>query len=94
MNVEVQQWTNKNGYYKKGCLAYQWCSEQISPHIICTAAKYNKTTGYHVPLSNFENIENDECIPDGGAMVYEYIGRTINEALVDYFAKIIAIYPS
>ena len=69
-------------------------SKQIAPHIICTAAKYNKTTGYHVPFYNCENIENYECIPDGGAMVYEYIGRTINKALVDYFAKMIAIYPS
>ena len=69
-------------------------SKQIAPHIICTAAKYNKTTGSHVPLSNCENIENYECITDGGAMVYEYISRTINKALADYFSKMIAIYPS
>ena len=68
-------------------------SKQISPHIIFTAPKYNKTTGYHVPLSNYGYVENDECIPEWGAMVYKYISCTINKALMDYFSKMIAIYP-
>ena len=57
-------------------------------------AKVQKKNGYPVPFSNYEHVENDECIPEWGATVYEYIGRTGNKALVDYFAKMIAMYPS
>ena len=68
--------------------------KKIAPHIIFTAPEYNKTTGYHIPFSNCGHVEKYECIPEWGAMIYDYIGHTRNKASVDYFTKIIAIYPS
>ena len=69
-------------------------SKEIAPHILFTAPEYNKKTGYHITFYNCEHVEIDECIPEWVTMVYDYIGRTGNKALVDYFAKMIAMYPS